>query len=119
MPCGCFDVALLQALKQLQRFSLMCQRRLEISSRQGERAKSTQIDALSAEVASFLGNLQRRFIGLLCLLELAVGAKRVSELRAQRAAQRFDAVARRQLAEDLYRVPCASDGFITIGRAHV
>src|SRR6476620_2898168 len=52
LPRGCFEVVLLQALKQLQRSLLMRQRRFEISSRQGERAEMTPIDALSAEVAS-------------------------------------------------------------------
>ena len=118
MPRGCFEIGLVQPLKQLQRSSLMSERRLKISGGQGERAKMTQINALSAEVASFLGNLHRRFVRLLRLSELAAGAKRIPELRTQRAPQRFDAVARRKRADDLYRIAHASDGFV-VSSAHV
>src|SRR5262249_41534167 len=63
-------------------------------------------------VVQFLCNLQRRFVCLPGISELTARAKRVPELRTQRPAQGFHAVARAELSEYVYRLPHALHCFV-------
>ena len=108
MPGGRFEVRLVELLKQSQRRLLTRQRLLQLSFRQRERAELGQVHALAPEVFQFLGDFQGRFVRLLRVAVLAGGAKRIPELRPQRAPQAFHAVAWREPADDIRAHPAGA-----------
>ena len=118
MPGDGLHGGLAQLLKEQQRGAVAHQRLLQISLRQRNCAEPAQVHTLGAAVFQLLGNLQRRFVGLLCLAVLAAGAERVPELRAQRAPQPFHSVAGREPAGDTHRFPQMCHGQIGLP-AHV
>ena len=75
----------MELLKHPPRRLMALQRLLELSFGQGERAELAQVYTLTPEVVQFLANLQSRFVRLPRIAVLAAGAKRISELRTQRA----------------------------------
>ena len=90
MPGGRLHLGLVELLKESQRRLLTRPRLLQLSFRQRERAEPAQVYTLAPEVVQFLGNLEGRFVCLPRVAVVATGAKRIAELRTQRAPQAFD-----------------------------
>lgn len=109
MPGGRLQVGIVELLKQPARRLVARQRLLELAFRQRERAQPAQLYALASKVLQFLGNLQRRFVGFPRVAVLAAGTQRIPELRTQRAPQAFHAIAWREPADDVDRVPHVPD----------
>ena len=104
MPGGRFHFGLAQLLKQPQRGPLVRHCLFRFPFRQRDGAETAEVHALRPEIFQFLGDFQSRFVRPPGIGVLTAGAKRIPELRTQRAPQGFHSVARRQLANDIDRL---------------